>query len=85
MTQAQWNAMTPAQKDATRDTSSLHPVLRDYRGQRVEVLYYGERKRFQIGQTTGWIPATLGLYNRRARGSSDILTKDNCQFVRVIR
>ena len=84
MTWERWTRLSEREREAYRNTSALHPVLKDLRGYRVEVLYYGERKRFIVGQTTGWKPATLGLKTRRSMGSSDLLTVENCQLVRVI-
>lgn len=84
MTWERWQQLTEAQRDKLRDTRKLHPELAPLRGWRVEVKYYGVRKRFIIGQTTGWKPATLGLYNRRSMSSSAVLTPDNCKLVRAI-
>lgn len=84
MTQAKWDAMTSAEKNAVRVTSNLHPTLAPLVGSLVEGLYYGEKKRFIVGQSTGWIPVTLGLDSRRASGSSEILTEKNFVLLRVI-
>jgi len=84
MTWERWQRLTPPQQDALRDDVALHPVLRQWRGWRVEVVYYGERKRFIIGQSTGWQPVTLGLHNRLSRDSAHTLKASNCTFIRAI-
>jgi hypothetical protein len=84
MTWDKWQRLSESDKATLRDTSELHPDLVPYRGYRVEVEYYGERKRFIIGQTTGWKPATLGMHNRRSMGSSNLLTPKNCKLLRII-
>jgi hypothetical protein len=68
-----------------RNWSNVHPVLNQWMGWRVEVLYYGEVRRFNIGRSTGIAPVTLGLHNRSSMGSSHVLTPDNCTFLRAIR
>ena len=84
MTQSRWNTMTPAEKDASLDDSQLHSSLRSLKGWRVEGLYYGERKRFIVGQTTGWRPATIGMHNIHSQSSSAILTAGNFTLTRAI-
>lgn len=69
MTQARWNAMTPAEKAATRDLSGLSPQLIGLEGWRVEVTRTdGEKARFNVGRSTGWRPCHLEVYNRRDLG-----------------
>ena len=84
MTQTKWDSLTPAQRDAARDTSKLHPALVPLKGYRVEGTYCGKRQRFIVGQSTGWVPCTLGMRSTRANGSSDVLTAENFTLTRVI-
>lgn len=84
MTQQQWDNMTPAERDRARDLSDLHPALAPYRGYRVEGEYYGETRRFIVGQTTGWKPATLGLRSTRPHCRVSVLTPSNFTLLRVI-
>ena len=84
MTQAEWDRMTTAQRDAARDLSKLHPALASLKGCTVEGTYYGETKKFVVGQSTGWIPCTLGLRTGRSSGSSDVLTASNFTLIRVL-
>lgn len=75
MTQEKWDAMSTAQRDAARDSSDLHPMLKAHIGKRVRV----EPKRqfgistFRVGVTTGWKPVLLAMRGN-ARGSSDIIS-----------
>lgn len=69
MDQQTWNSMTPAQKDKARDLSGLSPQLTGLEGWRVEVeTTYGERKRFIVGRSTGWIPCHIELKLRTSSG-----------------
>jgi hypothetical protein len=84
MTQATWDSMSPAQKDAVRDLSGLSHQLVGLEGCRVEVeTTYNETRRFQVGRSTGWRPCHLELANRASSGgvSADHVYKS----VRVIR
>jgi hypothetical protein len=77
MTQEKWDAMSQSQREAARDESNLHPMLKPYIGKRVRV----EPKRefrmstFRVGVTTGWKPVLLAMRGN-ARGSSDIISVD---------
>lgn len=84
MTYDRWRRLPYVEQERLRDPAALHPVLRQYVGWRVEVDYYGERKRFIIGQSMGWQPVTLGLHNRRSIDSSHTLSADNCTLIRPI-
>lgn len=69
MTQAKWNAMTPAEREAARDYSGLSPQLRGLEGYRVEVeTTYGEKRRFIVGRSTGWRPCHIEISRRNALG-----------------
>lgn len=69
MTQNEWDAMTPAQRDAARDLSDLSAQLVPWKGWRVEVVTtYGEKRRFIVGQSTGWRPCSLEISRRTSLG-----------------
>lgn len=69
MTQAKWNAMTPAERDAVRDNSCMTPQLHGLEGWRVEVVTkYGEKRRFIVGRSTGWRPIHLEIKTSRSTG-----------------
>jgi len=69
MTQAKWNAMTPAQRNAARDLSGLSPQLVGLEGKRVEVRdMHGELRRFWVGRSTGWRPCHLEVKLRSSTG-----------------
>ena len=76
--------MSPAEQDRHRDERLLHSVLKHYRGWRVEVLHHGQRRRLIVGQSTGWMPVTLGLLTSRSLGGSLILDDTDTTLVRVI-
>lgn len=74
MTQAKWDAMTRAERDAARDTSRLHPKLTGLEGRKVRVhprRPFG-RSTFRVGVTTGWRPVHLAM-RAGSRGSSDLI------------
>ncbi len=50
----------------------LHPALVGYEGKRITCLLNGERKRFNVGRSTGWVPCHLAVHNRRSRGGDAI-------------
>lgn len=70
MTQAKWDRMTPAQRDAARDNSGLSPQLRGLEGWRVEVKDKADSRprRFIVGRSTGWRPCHLEISRSNARG-----------------
>lgn len=72
MTQAKWDAMTPAQREQVRDNSDLSPQLRGLEGWRVEVVEADEPKprRFIVGKSTGWRPCHLEIARRNSMGGS---------------
>lgn len=86
MTQAKWDSLTPAQRDAARDTSGLCPQLIGLEGKRVRVYpkrEYG-RSVFRVGRSTGWRPCHLAMAPN-ARGSSDVLSeRDSFERVEVL-
>lgn len=81
MTQAAWDRLTPAQRDAIRDTSQLSPQLAGLEGWRVKVIDLGlgavlahvkpehlKPRRFIVGKSTGWRPIHLELATTRSLG-----------------
>lgn len=75
MTQAKWQAMTPFQRKEAQDLSALHSQVGIYRGRRVEVVtIYNEKRRFWVGQSTGWRPCNLEILTRRSSGGAQCET-----------
>ena len=69
MTQAQWDSMTSAEREAARDNSALTAQLVGLEGWRVEVVdMFGQSRRFIVGKSTGWCPCHLEVLTRRSRG-----------------
>lgn len=62
----------------------LVPALVGLEGRRVEATLYGERKRFKVGRSTGWLPCHLALANARSTGGS-ALSANEVSDVRVVR
>lgn len=62
----------------------LSPQLIGLEGRRVEVItLYNERRRFQVGKSTGWLPIHLELANRASSGGG--AAEREYGSVRVIR
>lgn len=76
MTAATWDAMAPAERDAARDRSKLHPQLIGLEGKRVRVTPKREfgPSTFRVGISTGWRPCHLAMRGN-AHGSSDVLSE----------
>jgi hypothetical protein len=56
-----------------RSSSDLTPQLCGLEGRRVEVIgKSGERRRFQVGRSTGWIPCHLEIARRNCSGGSAV-------------
>lgn len=67
-----------------RCPAGLSPQLVGLEGWRVEVVTtYGEKRRFIVGKSTGWLPCHLELSNRRSSGG--ISADRHYQSVRQIR
>ena len=75
MTQAKWDALTPAQRDKLCDTSKLHAKLKGLEGRKVKV--WPKRQSgastFRVGVSAGWRPCSLAM-RAGARGSSDVVS-----------
>lgn len=69
MTQAKWDKLTPAQRNALRSDAGLTPQLKGLEGDRVEVVTtYGETRRFIVGRSSGWVPCHIEIHNTRSTG-----------------
>lgn len=67
-----------------RCLAELTPELIGLEGKRVEVVdKYGERRRFKVGKSTGWIPCHLELANRRSSGGGPVFGAP-FQSIRVV-
>ncbi len=79
MTQARWERMTRATREAARDLGGLSPQLTGLEGWRVEVeTSYGDRRRFIVSRSTGWRPCHIEVPRRDSSGgiSCDNLYKN---------
>lgn len=73
------------EKSGHRFQCELTPQLVGLEGKRVEVVdKYGERRRFKVGKSTGWIPCHLELANSRSSGGGAV-TGAPFKSVRIIR
>lgn len=72
-----------AAKTGNRCPAELVPELIGLEGRRVEATVYGERVRFNVGKSTGWLPLHLQLHNRASRGGG-ALSAGAVSNVRVI-
>lgn len=64
--------------------ADLVPALIGLEGRRVEATIYGERRRFRVGRSTGWLPCHLACHNVRSHGGGAI-TPDSIRDVRIVR
>lgn len=61
-------------KTGRRLTCELTPQLVGLEGRRVEVVdQWGEKRRFNVGKSTGWIPCHLEIHNRRSTGGPAVM------------
>lgn len=72
-----------AAKTGKRCPAELVPALIGLEGKRVECEHYGERVRFYVGKSTGWMPGHLMIKTRRSTGG-EMLSADSVRNVRVI-
>jgi hypothetical protein len=64
----------------------LTPALVGYEGRRIEVAYpNGERKRFNVGRSMGWMPVHLEIHNSRSHGGFPVYWPDGTRIARIIR
>jgi hypothetical protein len=69
MTQAKWDALSPAERDRLRSDAGLSPQLIGLEGYRVEVVTnYGETRRFIVGRSSGWKPCHIEIPRRNSSG-----------------
>lgn len=67
-----------------RCEADLVPSLIGLEGRRVEATIHGERRRFRVGRSTGWLPCHLACHNVRSHGG-DAINPDSIQDVRIVR
>lgn len=72
-----------AAQTGKRCPAELVPALIGLEGKRVECEHYGERVRFYVGKSTGWMPGHLMIKTRRSTGG-EMLSADSVRNVRVI-
>lgn len=83
MTQAKWDSLSHSQKDSLRSEDGLSPQLKGLEGYRIEVVTdYGEKRRFIVGRSTGWIPCHIEVSRRNASGG--IGAERHYQSVRIL-
>jgi hypothetical protein len=77
MTQEKWNVLTPAERDALRSDAGLSPQLIGLEGWRVETVsdMTGEKERFIVGRSSGWIPCHIKLRTRTSHGGMSASSK----------
>lgn len=73
-----------ARRTGKRCPAELVPALIGLEGRRVAATVHGERVRFNVGKSTGWLPGHLRLHNRASHGG-EILSADSVQDVEIIR
>jgi len=63
----------------------LHPKFIPFMGERVETIFEnGEKERFRVGRSTGWIPCLLRLHNSRSRSGGTIDRDEKVLSVRQV-
>jgi hypothetical protein len=70
MTQAMWDRMSESERAKVRSDSGLTKQLIGLEGWRVEVVSVmtGEKRRFIVGRSTGWVPCHIELSRRTSHG-----------------
>jgi hypothetical protein len=72
------------QRNKLRCPAELTPQLTGLEGKRVEVVdLHGERRRFIVGKSTGWLPIHLEIARRNSSGGPAV-TGAPFQFVRIV-
>jgi hypothetical protein len=68
MTQEKWNRLRPAERAELRSDAGLTKQLIGCEGWRVEVEDYmtGEKRRFIVSRSTGWIPCHIEMKTRKS-------------------
>lgn len=68
-----------------RSSSELNPKLIGLEGKRIECTYFGERKRFTVGKSMGFIPCHLILKTSNSHGGEAVLSNPkHLKNIRVI-
>lgn len=69
MTQAKWDSLSEGERNRLRSKAGLSPQLLGLEGWRIEVEseMTGERRRFIVGRSTGWVPCHVELPKRTSR------------------
>jgi hypothetical protein len=77
-------ARSYCERNNLRCPAELTPQLTGLEGKRVEVVdQYGERRRFQVGKSTGWLPIHLEIARRNSSGGPAV-TGAPFQSVRIV-
>ena len=83
MTQEKWDSLTAVERDRLRSDAGLTPQLVGLEGCRVEVVdKFGERRRFIVGRSTGWVPCHIEV--KRCDSSGGGAADKTYKSVRVI-
>lgn len=73
------------QQTKWRSSSELNPKLIGLEGKRIECTLHGEKTRFIVGKSTGFIPCHLEIKTSRSTGGGSITSDpDSIQNIRVI-
>jgi hypothetical protein len=67
-----------------RCLTELHPELKSLKGKRVEVVQYGQKERFYVGMSNGWIPTLLRIRTKSSSGGEAISFDEKFQSIRVV-
>ena len=74
MTQQRWDRLSSAERDRLRSDAGLTPQLIGLEGWRVEVVYkYGDKRRFIVSRSTGWVPCHIELKGRASSGGMAVM------------
>jgi len=73
MTQQRWNSLSSAERDRLRSDAGLTPQLIGLEGWRVEVVdKYGDKRRFIVSRSSGWVPCHIELQKRTSSGGGAV-------------
>lgn len=69
-----------------RSQSELNPKLIGMEGKRIEATVYGERIRFYVGRSTGWIPCHLLIKSKRSHGGESLpADPEEIQDIKILK
>jgi hypothetical protein len=78
-------ALKRYQQTGWRSSSELNPKLIGLEGKRIECTLHGEKTRFIVGKSTGWIPCHIKINTSRSMGGMSVTSDpDSIQNIRVI-